>query len=184
MIIVFLGPPGAGKGTQAEKLAQLSGTFHLSTGQMLRDAMTAETKIGLQAADYMQKGLLVPDELMIDVVREWFSSNTEKNGAILDGFPRTVAQAIALDEVLSSEGKQVHCVVYFFLEADEIRSRLSQRGRLDDSESAVERRLQVYHEQTRPLVDYYRQQGLLKEIDGIGTPEEVFERVRTATEPE
>lgn len=180
MLIVFLGPPGAGKGTQAERLAKWLSIPHLSTGELLRQEMEANSEIGQRAAEFMQQGQLVPDDLIIDMVTKWLNEHRHEGGAILDGFPRTVPQAESLDRALSAMGERIDCVIKLTVDADELRKRLLNRGRLDDHAEAIEKRLVVYGKQTRPLIDYYAQHGVLEEIDGMGTPEQVFERIQEA----
>ncbi len=180
MLIVFLGPPGAGKGTQAERLARELDIPHLSTGELLRQEMARETELGREAAQYLHQGKLVPDDVMVDIVMQWLESDAGEGGAILDGFPRTVPQAEALEEALRRRGQQIDCVIRLTVDPDELRRRLLQRGRHDDNREAIERRLQIYARQTRPLVDFYEARGVLETVDGMGSPEEVFERIRQA----
>jgi adenylate kinase len=165
--LIFLGPPGAGKGTQATILAQTCNIPHISTGDILRSAVAEKTKLGLEAKNYMDQGELVPDQLMLDLVRDRLIQTDAISGWILDGFPRTVAQASFLDHLLADEIKQSYdCVVNLDVSDEILTARLLNRGRADDSEETVRHRLQVYREQTSPLVNYYRDRQKLVVING------------------
>lgn len=171
MRVVLLGPPGCGKGTQAQRLCEREKIVHLSTGDLLRAAVAAKTPLGLQAKPLMDAGRLVPDELVVGLVRERIASPEAAKGFLLDGFPRTVGQADALDRALGSRGVQV--VVYFVLADEEIVRRSLGRGRSDDTEPVVRERIRVYRAQTEPLVARYRAAGLLEEVDASGSIDEV-----------
>jgi len=182
--LLLLGPPGVGKGTQAERLVKKHRIPQISTGDMLREAVAAQTEIGLRAQSVMDRGDLVSDEIVIGVARERLSREDTRVGFILDGFPRTVDQARALDEMLESLGSKLdRCVV---LVADEpaVIARLLNRAeiesRSDDNEATIRRRLRVYREQTEPLVEYYRARDVLAEVDGMGTIDEVEKRIGEA----
>jgi adenylate kinase len=179
MRLVFIGPPGAGKGTQAEKIVSRYMIAHLSTGDMLRAARDAKTPLGVQADQYMSRGELVPDQLIIDLIRERLSSPDCARGYLLDGFPRTIAQAEALDEMLAEKKTPLDVVLELQVPEDELFQRLAGRGRADDKPEVIRQRLVAYANQTAPLLDYYRHKGLLRSVDGIGTVEEVFERIKT-----
>ncbi len=183
MRIVFIGPPGAGKGTQAERLAAAYRIAHLSTGDMLRAAREAGTEIGRQADRYMSAGQLVPDEIILAVVGQRLRQPDCRNGYLLDGFPRTLAQAEALDQMLDEAATPLDVVLELRVPEDELFRRLAGRGRADDDPEVIRQRLVAYREQTEPLLDYYRERDLLQTIDGGGTVEEVFERAKAVLDP-
>jgi adenylate kinase len=177
MRIVLLGPPGSGKGTQATRLAQQLAIPQLSTGDMLRAAVSAGTSIRRKAKAVMERGELVPDELVVAVVAERILEPDAKNGFILDGFPRTLAQAMALDDILLREGLKLDCVLELKVNEEVLLGRILNRAqeaktnghtvRADDTEDALKIRLEEYRRQTEPLADYYRAKGILKSIDGL-----------------
>lgn len=174
--LIFLGPPGAGKGTQAAILAEACNIPHISTGDILRSAVTQKTKLGLEAKSYMDQGELVPDQLMLNLVRDRLIQTDAASGWILDGFPRTVAQASFLDHLLIDEINQSYnCVVNLDVSDEILTARLLSRGRADDTEETVRHRLHVYREQTAPLVNYYRDRQKLVVIDGDQPVEAVTE---------
>lgn len=173
--IIFLGPPGAGKGTQAKRLADQLGLVHLATGDMLREAVAQGTELGQQAKAIMERGDLVPDDLVIAMLMERMADAAK--GVILDGFPRTLPQAEALDEKLSG---QIDIVLLLEVPEDELVQRMLGRGRDDDTEEAVRNRLVVYREQTEPLVDYYSGKGLLNRVDGVGDMDAIQQRITDA----
>jgi adenylate kinase len=177
MRIIFLGPPGAGKGTQAAALTQRLSLPHLSTGDMLREANRAQTPLGKEAAEHMYAGRLVPSELVQRLVAERISQPDCRKGYLLDGFPRTVDQAEALDKWLAAQGAKIDVVINLAVDDGVLLARLASRGRQDDAEDVVRERLRQYDKLTKPLADYYRHRGVLREIDGHGTPDEVFERI-------
>lgn len=164
--LIFLGPPGAGKGTQASSLANACHIPHISTGEILRSAVSNETELGLKASSYMQKGELVPDQLILDLVRDRLRQKDSGAGWILDGFPRTVSQAIFLDKLLDEIEQACDCAVNFDVPDEVLITRLLARGRSDDAEDTVRNRLKVYREQTAPLIAYYRDRQQLVSIDG------------------
>lgn len=184
MKLVLLGPPGAGKGTQGRRLSSDEGWPLISTGDILREAVAQKTPLGLQAQRQMDQGLLVGDDIMIGLVRERLAKPDTKPGFILDGFPRTVPQASALDALLEEESRALDAVVSLDVPEEEIVKRLAARlekeSRADDSAETVLKRLEVYREQTEPLVDYYRGTGRLVEVQGVGSIDEIYGKLRGA----
>ncbi len=182
--MLLLGPPGAGKGTQAQHLVAKFGIPQISTGDMLRGAVAAGTDVGRQAKDYMDRGELVPDAVVIGVAEERLSQDDTESGFILDGFPRTAAQAEALDVLLERMGTNLECCIALVVDEDSLVARLLGRAQIedrsDDSEETIRTRMSVYRAQTAPLVDYYRNRGVLAEGDGLGSPEEVAKRIEEA----
>jgi adenylate kinase len=211
MRLLFLGPPGAGKGTQARELAREWGVPQVATGDMLREAMTAGTPLGRAAKQYYDRGELVPDDVILKMVAERFGQPDAAQGFILDGFPRTIAQAEGLAAMLNALGHQIDRVIYFDVSEPELVRRLTGRRlcrtcqtpyhvvsappkragvcdkcggelyqRVDDSEATVRNRLQVYENQTSPLLDYYRTRGLLRTVSGEGALDKIRQALREA----
>jgi adenylate kinase len=206
VILVFLGPPGAGKGTQAKLLSQRMGFLHLSTGDLLREAVKNQTPLGKKAKEYMDRGELVPDELIVQLIEETMPKD---GNVILDGFPRTVNQALALEEMLKGKGEKISKVLFFDVPDEVIIDRLSGRRvcskcgavyhvkynppkvegmcdlcggslvqRDDDKEEVVKKRLEVYRKQTQPLIEFYQDRGIIYKLDAGKGVEELFEEVK------
>ncbi len=182
MRIIFVGPPGAGKGTQAERLVGHLQIAHLSTGEMLRQAVERGTPEGLSAKAYMDRGDLVPDGVILAMVGRRLDEPDCAAGCLFDGFPRTLAQAEALGPLLAARGTPLSGVLELDVDEAELVRRLGLRGRADDRPEVIQQRLDGYRRQTAPLLNYYRQQGLLHSIDGSGSPDEIFARVRSVVE--
>ena len=210
MKLVFIGPPGAGKGTQAQRICAENNIKQISTGDILRHNVKIESKLGISAKEFMSSGRLVPDELIIEMIKEELKSSDCANGFLLDGFPRTIPQAMAFDELLKKMNTKIDLVLLLDVSDEEIVSRLSGRRicrtcnrvfhivfnpppdpkdcdrgvcdiyqRNDDKEETIRHRLEIYHLQTKPLIDYYKAQNLVTHIDGIGSLEEVYERIKS-----
>lgn len=187
MRIVLLGAPGSGKGTQGEALAQHFGVRHVSTGDLLRGHIEHGTDIGREAEPYTRRGELVPDDLMLQIAGEAVIEAAREGGYVLDGFPRTLAQAEQAYEGADRAGVTADAVVYLAVPDDVVRERLAARavaGRADDADPAViERRLQVFHDQTGPLLDFYRDRGILVTVDATPPPDDVTAAMLKAVEP-
>ncbi|HEX6946663.1 MAG TPA: adenylate kinase [Acidimicrobiia bacterium] len=178
MRLLFIGPPGAGKGTQAQRVAERLGIPHVSTGEMFRAHVDAGTELGKKVDAIMRAGEYVPDEITVEMLKQRIAEPDADNGFILDGFPRTAGQAVALDELLGEQG--LDRVVVFEVDEDELVKRLLARGRADDTEETIRNRFQVYLDQTQPLLDLYDSRGLTVRVDGIGDIDEVTERILNA----
>jgi adenylate kinase len=172
--IVLLGPPGAGKGTQAQKLAEKLGIPHISTGDLFRDNISNATELGLQAKKYLDAGDLVPAALTNALVDDRLNAADAADGFILDGFPRSVEQAEALKDMLAARNTKLDAVVEFRVSEDELLDRLKSRGRADDTEEVILNRMKVYRDETAPLLDFYQDE--LKTVDAVGSLDEVFAR--------
>jgi len=180
--LVLFGPPGAGKGTQADLLIEKFNLIHLSTGDLLRNQIAAETELGLEAKTYIDKGFLAPDSIVISMIKSKLKENTDALGFIFDGFPRTVAQAKALDDLLGENGTPVSGMLCLSVEKDELINRLTNRaktsGRPDDQDvSIIQNRIRIYHEKTEPIRDYYKAQNKYCKIDGTGSIEIIARRL-------
>lgn len=171
--LIFLGPPGAGKGTQAQALAEFLNIPHISTGEIFRQAIKEQTPLGTIAQSYLDQGELVPDELTQNLVQERLGQPDAQSGWILDGFPRNVSQAAFLDELLVTINQNDERVVNLDAPDEIVVARLLGRGRKDDSEEVIRRRLEVYRDETAPLIDYYRDRQKLITVNGNQSPEEV-----------
>lgn len=178
MHLVFFGPPGAGKGTQAQKIVSDFGIPQISTGEILRAAVTSGTPLGKEAGPLMAAGKLVPDELVIGIVQERLKEPDCAQGFLLDGFPRTIPQAQALDRALEKLGKRIEHVVSLEVPDQVIHERMKGRGRADDSPETVQKRLDVFRQQTAPLKTHYEQLGLLRTVNGVGTLDEIAAGIR------
>lgn len=180
MRLILLGSPGAGKGTQATFLAEKFKIPHISTGEILRQAIARKTSIGIRARSYLEAGELVPDLLITALIRERLAKQDTLNGWILDGFPRTLAQARALDSILLVLGQEYPFVVNLNVNTESLIRRMLQRGRQDDTETTIRRRLEIYHERTTPLINLYRSRHCLIQIDGNQSVAEVASSLEKA----
>ena len=182
--IVIFGAPGSGKGTQSERIVEKFGINHISTGDVLRAEIKNGTELGKTAKGYIDQGQLLPDELIIDILASTLDSFKDSKGVIFDGFPRTIAQAEALKKMLSERGQEVSIMLDLDVPEDELMTRLIKRGqesgRADDNEETVSKRIQVYLDETKPLVDYYSSQGIIANINGQQSIEKVFEDIVNA----
>ena len=178
MRVVLLGPPGAGKGTQAQKLSEKLGIPQISTGDLFRMNISEGTPLGLEAKRYLDAGDLVPGSLTNALVEDRISQADAADGFILDGFPRSVEQATALHDMLEARGLKLDAVLEFQVSEDELRSRLKDRGRADDTDEVIHNRMNVYREETEPLLEYYRDE--LRTVDAVGALDEVFARALRA----
>ncbi len=178
--IVIFGAPGSGKGTQSERIIDQYGLYHISTGELLREHIARGTKLGVLADSYISKGLLIPDEVMVEVLADTLDSHPEETaaGVIFDGFPRTIPQAEALAKMLEERGTDIHAVVGLEVDEPELIQRLLNRGvqtgRADDNLETIKKRLEVYHKQTAPLKEYYRGKGKYHAINGQGNVDDIF----------
>jgi adenylate kinase len=178
-ILILFGPPGAGKGTQALKIAQKFGWVHISTGDILRSEVNQGTSLGVQVKAVMEAGMLVSDDLLISMIESVFLKHIEAAGVVLDGFPRTLNQAAGLDDMLSRNDQKVNKVLSLMVDEEVLIKRLLKRameqGRNDDTEEVIRRRLVNYRQHTKPLIDYYRDRDLLTKVDGTGSIDNIFD---------
>jgi len=174
--LLFLGPPGAGKGTQAQRLASEADLLHLSTGDLLRAEVLAGTELGQQAEAIMARGELVSDELVLAIVRHRLEGHSQ--GWLLDGFPRNLGQATALDALLLQLNQAIELVILMALPDETLVQRMLSRGRADDTEAVIRNRLEIYRQQTAPLIDHYQRLGLLISVDAAGTVDDVAAEIR------
>ena len=187
--IVLFGPPGAGKGTQSEKLIEHYGLVHLATGDLLRSEIGQGTELGKRAKDIMDRGELVPDEVVIGMIRSRIEGNPDAEGFIFDGFPRTKEQAVALDELLEEKSTGISILLALEVDEEELLKRLLERGkdsgRSDDQdESTIRNRIQEYEKKTAPLKDHYSDQGKFCSVEGVGSIDEIFGRICEAIDQE
>ncbi|MBL7998161.1 MAG: adenylate kinase [Candidatus Kapabacteria bacterium] len=180
MYIVFFGAPGVGKGTQAQLVASRNTIGHLSTGDEFRRNIREGTGLGKQVQNIVESGALVPDELTTAIVRDALAQEKFANGCIFDGFPRTIQQAKDLDAILAESGSAITCIVNIEVPESEIVSRLLLRGRADDNEEVIRKRLAVYHDETAPVIDYYYATSKVVTVNGNSTMEEVYDSVMAA----
>jgi len=185
MNVVIFGAPGSGKGTQSEKLIERYGLHHISTGEVLRDHIARKTPIGQIAKTYINQGQLIPDSLMIKILEEIIDNEPNaKEGVILDGFPRTIPQAEALNRFLAKRGQKIHHVIGLEVPEEELVDRMikrgAQTGRADDNLETIKNRLKVYHESTTPLRDFYIREGKYRPIKGSGSVEDIFADIAAA----
>ena len=176
--IVIFGAPGSGKGTQSDKMIEKYGLNHISTGDVLRSEIKKGTELGKTAAGYIDNGQLIPDDLMVSILASVYDSFGDHKGVIFDGFPRTIPQAEALKKMLDERGDKVAAMIELDVPEDELMDRLIKRGkesgRADDNEETIKKRLDVYHNQTSPLIDWYEREGIRNHIDGLGDLDRIF----------
>ena len=184
--IVIFGAPGSGKGTQSERIVEKYEINHISTGDVLRAEIKNGTELGKTAKGFIDQGQLIPDELMIDILASVFDSFEDSKGVIFDGFPRTIAQAEALKKMLTERGQEISVMLDLDVPEDELMTRLIKRGqdsgRADDNEETIKKRLTVYHSQTAPLIDWYKNEGKYQHINGLGTMEGIFADICAAVD--
>lgn len=178
--LIFFGPPGAGKGTQAKNLSQECEIPHIATGDILRDAIAQQTEVGKKAQSYVENGDLVPDEVLAELVRDRLQQPDTQPGWILDGFPRTLNQAEFLDQLLAQLNSGYDLVIYLDVPDQILMERLLGRGRKDDTEDTIRHRLEVFHNQTKGLINFYQQRNHLLQVDGNQPLPQVTERIKTA----
>lgn len=185
--VVLFGAPGCGKGTQSELLEKKFGLSHISTGEIIRSHIKAQTPLGQQMAEYISRGELAPDSVVIGMVEEYLNQNKGTKGTIFDGFPRTTAQAEAFDKLLESMGDSVDIMIYMDVPEEELVQRILLRGKVsgradDASEDVIRNRIEIYNQQTAVVADYYRQQGKYVSVPSLGTIDEVFDRIAAEIE--
>lgn len=183
--IVLFGPPGAGKGTQSENIINKYGLKHISTGDLFRKHLGEGTDLGKKAQSFMDNGKLVPDEVVIGMVDDFLNANTDAKGFIFDGFPRTVAQAEALDELLAKHDTKINCMVMLDVPEDELKRRLLERGKTsgradDQNEEKINVRIQEYLNKTLPVAAFYEQQEKAEKVNGVGSIQEIFDNISSA----
>ena len=180
--LILMGPPGAGKGTQADILCKNFDIMRISTGEILRDALNKKTKLGLEAKFYMDKGNLVPDNVVVSMIKACLINDDCAKGFVLDGFPRTKEQAQALDKILNETDKNINHVLFFRVPDDQLVDRLLKRakkeGRTDDNMKSIQNRLKVFREKTAPVLDYYKSRNMLQEVIGVGSILDISKNVK------
>lgn len=181
--IILFGPPGAGKGTQAQKLVENCNLLHLSTGDILRNEVSNNTKLGKKAKEYMDNGKLVPDDLVIEMIKNKIIENSNVNGFLFDGFPRTVEQAKALDKLMQNLGESISMLISLEVDDNELKKRLLKRGKLsgrqDDKDiNIIEKRISEYKIKTAPVKKYYKKQGKIFTVKGVGSINEIFDNIK------
>lgn len=186
--LILFGPPGAGKGTQSQRMIQRFNLLHLATGDLLRSQIMNQTELGILAKSFMDKGELVPDDVVIEMLRLKLDELDDKNGVVFDGFPRTIGQAKALDQLMKSHNAEISALVALTVPHDELVKRLSSRGltsgRSDDAElSTIEKRLRIYHNKTVPVIEHYDKQGKFFPVNGVGLIDEISNRLIETIEP-
>ena len=181
MKLLIMGPPGVGKGTQADRIKNTLNILHLSTGDILRDEIKINSNIGIRAKMYMDNGMLVPDSVLLQIVQQKISEPICDNGYLLDGFPRTIPQADGLEKIMQSINHKLDYAISLSANTDELIERLIKRGeesgRNDDTPEIIRNRQKIYWEQTAPLLEYYGEKGILKDVDGLGTISEITNRI-------
>lgn len=179
--LVIFGPPGSGKGTQSDRIIEKYGFGHISTGEVLRTEINANTELGKKANEFIKNGQLVPDELIVDILAVTLDKTESSAGVIFDGFPRTTPQAFALQKMLKARGGDVNTMLSLEVEREELIERLLKRGetsgRADDNLETIEKRIAVYHEKTAPVIDFYKTEGTYSPIDGTGSINDIFGRI-------
>ena len=176
--IIFIGAPGVGKGTQSALIEKDYSIAHIATGDMLRENIANGTELGKTAKSYMDKGELVPDSLVIDMLTDRIKKDDCKNGFMLDGFPRTMEQAKELSKILDSLNYKINAVIDLYASENIIIERLLNRGRADDNEETIRNRLKVFESQSKPVLDYYNDKAKIIKIESVGTPEEVYAKIK------
>lgn len=181
--LILFGPPGSGKGTQSVRIAERYGLVHISTGDIFRREIRNQTHLGLKVQSIIEKGELVPDELLVDILRSALQQAGKPAGFVFDGFPRTLPQAADLDKLLAETGEKVSLVLALEVDEEEVVTRLLKRaqleGRKDDTEDVIRNRMKVYHSQTHPLMEYYDKQGKFISVHGVGSIDEIFATICT-----
>lgn len=176
--LIIFGPPGSGKGTQSIKIAEKYGLIHISTGDIFRNEIRNKTEIGLKVKSITEKGELVPDELLIEILKSVMDKHKETKGFVFDGFPRTIVQAEDLDNLMKEEKSSISLVIALEVHEEELIARLLNRaietGRKDDTEEVIQNRLKVYHKQTKPLIDFYKKQNKFELVHGVGSIDDIF----------